>query len=145
MLRRILTFLLCLLPLAAASAETIAIIGTGDVAGALGPAFAEQGHRIVYGSRNPHRESVRELVARSGAYCTKSAVQSIGENACAGTALARGSPSAEATHAVLCIALGSTWPSSTPRRTTGETPLLYREPLGTTRERDETHSTRDRG
>lgn len=66
MLRRILTFLLFLLPLAAASAETIAIIGTGDVAGALGPAFAEQGHRIVYGSRNPDRDKVRELLARSG-------------------------------------------------------------------------------
>ena len=47
-------------------AETIAIIGTGEVAGGLGPEFAAQGHEIVYGSRNPDRDSVRELVARTG-------------------------------------------------------------------------------
>lgn len=49
-----------------ASAETIALIGTGNVAGALGPEFAMQGHDIVYGSRNPDRAEVRELVARTG-------------------------------------------------------------------------------
>ena len=47
-------------------AETIAIIGTGDVAGALGPSFAAQGHTIVYGSRDPERESVAELVSGTG-------------------------------------------------------------------------------
>ena len=30
-----------------AHAETIAVIGTGDVAKALGPAFAKQGHTIL--------------------------------------------------------------------------------------------------
>ncbi|MCZ6586038.1 MAG: NAD(P)-binding domain-containing protein [Gammaproteobacteria bacterium] len=49
-----------------ASADTIALIGTGNVAGALGPEFAMQGHDIVYGSRNPDRAEVRELVARTG-------------------------------------------------------------------------------
>ena len=49
-----------------ASADRIAIIGTGDVAGALGPEFAMQGHEIVYGSRDPDRESVRDLVERTG-------------------------------------------------------------------------------
>jgi len=49
-----------------AIAETIAIIGTGDVATALGPAFAAQGHAIVYGSRDPSRASVEELVAATG-------------------------------------------------------------------------------
>lgn len=44
----------------------IAMIGTGDVGGALGPAFAAQGHTVVYGSRNPDRDSVRDLVARTG-------------------------------------------------------------------------------
>ncbi len=48
------------------SAETIALIGTGNVAGALGPEFAMQGHDIVYGSRNPNRPEVDELVARTG-------------------------------------------------------------------------------
>lgn len=50
----------------AAWADTIAIIGTGDVAGALGPEFAAQGHTVVYGSRNPTRHSVEELVERTG-------------------------------------------------------------------------------
>ena len=48
-----------------AHAATIAIIGTGDVAGALGPEFALQGHTIVYGSRDPSRESVQTLVSRT--------------------------------------------------------------------------------
>jgi predicted dinucleotide-binding enzyme len=59
-----------LLSLAAASApraDTIAIIGTGEVANAVGPLFAAQGHTIVYGSRDPGRDDVRELVARTGA------------------------------------------------------------------------------
>ncbi len=47
-------------------AETIAIIGTGEVAGGLGPEFAALGHDIVYGSREPDRDSVRDLVARTG-------------------------------------------------------------------------------
>ena len=46
-----------------AIADTIAVIGTGRVGTALGQQFARQGHDIVYGSRDPFRESVRELVA----------------------------------------------------------------------------------
>jgi hypothetical protein len=49
-----------------AAAETIAIIGTGNVGGALGPEFAAQGHTIVYGSREPRRADVLELVRRTG-------------------------------------------------------------------------------
>lgn len=61
-------FLALLLPLAAFSshADTIAIIGTGNVGGALGPEFAAQGHTVVYGSRKPDKKDVRELVARTG-------------------------------------------------------------------------------
>ncbi|MFQ5983652.1 MAG: NADPH-dependent F420 reductase, partial [Woeseiaceae bacterium] len=47
-------------------AETIAVIGTGQVASALGPRFAELGHEVVYGSRNPSRDQVKQLVARTG-------------------------------------------------------------------------------
>lgn len=69
-------------PLATQSsfADTIAIIGTGDVAGALGPEFAAQGHAIVYGSRNPARDEVRALVERTGtrASATTSAESVIG-------------------------------------------------------------------
>ena len=60
---------LCLVGLswsASISAESIAIIGTGEVAAALGPEFAALGHDIVYGSRSPDRDTVRELVARTG-------------------------------------------------------------------------------
>lgn len=44
----------------------VAIIGTGTLAGALGPALGAQGYRVIYGSRDPGRESVRALVQRSG-------------------------------------------------------------------------------
>lgn len=49
-----------------ATAETIAVIGTGNVGAALGPEFAALGHTIVYGSREPERADVVELVARTG-------------------------------------------------------------------------------
>ena len=55
-----------ILPGAPAFAATVAIIGTGEVAGALGPEFAALGHTIVYGSRDPERDDVAELVARTG-------------------------------------------------------------------------------
>ena len=48
-----------------AAAETIAVIGTGNVGAALGPEFAAQGHTIIYGSREPMREDVQALVDRT--------------------------------------------------------------------------------
>lgn len=45
----------------------VAIIGTGTLAGALGPALGAQGYRVIYGSRNPDRDEVRALVERTGA------------------------------------------------------------------------------
>lgn len=50
---------------APAAAKTIAVIGTGNVGAALGPEFAAQGHTIVYGHREPNREDVQALVART--------------------------------------------------------------------------------
>ncbi len=47
----------------AAGAETVAVIGTGAVGAALGQRLASAGHEIIYGSREPERDSVRELVA----------------------------------------------------------------------------------
>ena len=64
--RLVLGALLTLTAAGAALGETIAIIGTGQVANALGPMFAEQGHTIVYGSRDPSRADVRDLVAKTG-------------------------------------------------------------------------------
>ncbi len=51
---------------ATARAETIAVIGTGNVGSALGPEFAALGHRIVYGSRTPNEQDVKDLVAKTG-------------------------------------------------------------------------------
>ena len=50
----------------AAGAETIALIGTGDMGDSLGPRLAAIGYRVVYGTRNPDSERVRELVATTG-------------------------------------------------------------------------------
>jgi len=49
-----------------ASADRIAVIGTGNVGAALGTEFAALGHEIVYGSRNPSRDEVTSLVSRTG-------------------------------------------------------------------------------
>ncbi len=49
-----------------ALADTIGVIGTGRVGGALGPRFAELGYTVVYGSRDPGSDKVQQLVARSG-------------------------------------------------------------------------------
>lgn len=48
------------------AAETIAMIGTGNVGAALGQRFAEQGHTVVYGSRNPAAADVVALVRDTG-------------------------------------------------------------------------------
>ena len=66
MKRYILLPLAALLLQAPAVAETIAIIGTGDVGRALGTQFARQGHTIVYGSRDPARRGVESLLEMSG-------------------------------------------------------------------------------
>lgn len=53
-------------PASAAWAESIAVIGTGQVGSALGRRFAELGHNVVYGSRTPERGDVVRLVAATG-------------------------------------------------------------------------------
>lgn len=64
--RILLTLILGLtLPLAA-PAETIAIIGTGNVANGLGPQFAKLGHTVIYGSRDPTLDKVKALIERTG-------------------------------------------------------------------------------
>jgi hypothetical protein len=51
---------------AAATAESIAMIGTGNVGAALGQRFAQNGHRVLYGSRDPSAADARELAAATG-------------------------------------------------------------------------------
>ena len=53
-----------------AFADTIAIIGTGQVGQALGPEFADLGHDIVYGSRNPDSQNTKDLIARTSGNAT---------------------------------------------------------------------------
>ena len=46
-------------------ADTIAIIGTGNVGAALGTEFAQQGHTIIYGSRSPLGLKALDLVGKA--------------------------------------------------------------------------------
>ena len=62
-------------PSAAQDKPTVAIIGTGNLAGVLGPALGQQGYAVVYGSREPERDSVRALVARSGSRAAASSLR----------------------------------------------------------------------
>ena len=66
MLRRTLYITVAIIVAAPVFADTIAIIGTGDVAKALGPEFAAQGHTIIYGSRKPDGAKAQDLVKKSG-------------------------------------------------------------------------------
>ena len=44
----------------------IAVLGTGDVGGTLGKGWAAKGHQVVFGSRHPDSDEVRELLAAAG-------------------------------------------------------------------------------
>lgn len=47
--------------------ESVAVIGTGDMGDSLGPKLAQLGYQVIYGSRDPTRESVQDLIERTGA------------------------------------------------------------------------------
>lgn len=49
-----------------ALADIVAVIGTGRMGSAIGPRFAETGHSVIYGSRNPSSEKVMALVKSTG-------------------------------------------------------------------------------
>ena len=66
-MKKILSFVACLsIWMSPIQADTIAVIGTGDVGGALGPEFAALGHVVIYGSRTPSSEKVVALLERTG-------------------------------------------------------------------------------
>jgi len=44
----------------------IGIIGAGHVGGALGTRWAQAGHQVIFGSRNPASDDMRQLVAKAG-------------------------------------------------------------------------------
>lgn len=45
---------------------TIGIIGSGNVGGALGRRWAQGGHQVVFGSRNPASNEMQQLVVQAG-------------------------------------------------------------------------------
>ena len=51
---------------ATADAETVAVIGTGNVGGAIGGELAQQGHKIIYGSRRPAGLKALDLAGKTG-------------------------------------------------------------------------------
>ena len=63
---RLLSVLILLLSASAASAETVAVIGTGNVGMAIGTEFAGLGHTVIYGSRSPESLKTTDLVAKTG-------------------------------------------------------------------------------
>lgn len=46
-------------------AKTVAVIGTGDMGNSLGPKLANIGYHVVYGSRDPSRESIQVLIRKT--------------------------------------------------------------------------------
>jgi len=50
----------------AADREIVAVIGTGDMGNSLGPKLSEIGYRVIYGSRDPSRDYVEDLIAKTG-------------------------------------------------------------------------------
>lgn len=61
---KLLVYLILLSPLVA-FADTVAVIGTGNVGMALGTEFGGLGHTIIYGSRAPDAEKTLELVNKT--------------------------------------------------------------------------------
>lgn len=66
MISRLIVFCLFLLPLGV-FAETVAVIGTGNVGMALGSEFASLGHDVIYGSRSPESDKTQDLVVKTSA------------------------------------------------------------------------------
>ena len=64
MLQRIILSLL-LLASGLVHAETVAVIGTGNVGMALGTELAGLGHTVIYGSRTPDADKTRALVSKT--------------------------------------------------------------------------------
>lgn len=61
--------------------KTVAVIGTGDMGDSLGPKLAEIGYTVVYGSRDPSRDSVKELVMNTGPNASATTQQEAAQSA----------------------------------------------------------------
>jgi NADPH-dependent F420 reductase len=56
----------------------IAVIGTGSVGRALGTSWAKKGHQVIFGSRDPHSDKVREVLAAAGANASAAGIAEAG-------------------------------------------------------------------
>ena len=63
---RVFRVLILVLSAAVANAETVAVIGTGNVGMAIGTEFAGLGHTVIYGSRSPASLKTTDLVTKTG-------------------------------------------------------------------------------
>lgn len=59
----------------------IAVIGTGNVGRALGTNWASKGHEVIFGSRDPYSEKVREVLAAAGPNASAAAIAEAGATA----------------------------------------------------------------
>lgn len=58
----------------------IAVIGTGKVGGTLGARWARKGHRVVFGSRDPQGDKVRQLLEQAGENATATTAGEAAQN-----------------------------------------------------------------
>ena len=56
----------------------IAVLGTGRVGGALGCRWAEAGHDVVFGSRNPEQEKTQALLQQCGGKARAASIEEAG-------------------------------------------------------------------
>lgn len=59
----------------------IAMIGTGNVGRALGTSWAKKGHQVIFGSRDPGSEKIREVLAAAGSNASGAGVTEAGATA----------------------------------------------------------------
>ena len=72
---------------------TIGIIGSGNVGGTLGTRWAQAGHQVIFGSRNPQATDIQNLLAKTGA-------------------TARAASQQEAAHSAEVLLIATPWPAT---------------------------------
>src|SRR5215472_6078104 len=53
----------------------IGIIGSGNVGGALGTRWAKGGHQVIFGSRDPGANDMKDLLAKAGSKARAATLQ----------------------------------------------------------------------
>ena len=60
---------------------TIGVIGSGHVGGVLGTRWAGKGHQVIFGSRDPQADDMKQLVAAAGKNACAATLQDAAKNA----------------------------------------------------------------